>query len=315
LVRRNAGDGSLYYRADKKLWVAQYEGVYRYSKDKDKAKLRQLLNQVGITKPENITVSTLLDQYLEYATPNLKFASVERYREVMRLYMKPALGTAKTSDLTAYQVQQQYSSWIAAGISPNVIYLAHTVLSVAFESGAKWQLVRSNIIRDVDAPKVERKEIEVTPDEVKRILAQASTSPLEAGYILALSAGMRGGEIFALQPAAYDAETGTLAIRWTLVNNGTQIGTPKSKHSYRKIQLCSAARDALNKHLRNLPTDSQWMFPSRTGTNLRYHNFIRFHWRPLLKATSVDYKSFHTCCHYVASTLIGENVPLSAVAR
>lgn len=126
---------------------------------------------------------------------------------------------------------------------------------------------------------------------------------------------MRGGEIFALQPAAYDAETGTLAIRRTLVNNGTQIGTPKSKHSYRKVRLCSAARDALNKHLRNLPTDSKWMFPSRTGTNPRYHNFIRFHWRPHLKARSVDYKSFHTCRHYVASTLIGENVPLSAVAR
>jgi Phage integrase, N-terminal SAM-like domain len=167
LARRNAGDGSLYYRADKKLWVAQYERVYRYSKDKDKAKakLRQLLNQVEITKPENITVSTLLDQYLEYATPNLKFASVKRYREVIRLYIKPALGTAKTSELTAYQVQQQYSKWIAAGISPNVIYMAHTVLSRAFKRGAKWQLIRSNIIRDVDAPKVERKEI-VTPDEV-----------------------------------------------------------------------------------------------------------------------------------------------------
>jgi hypothetical protein len=164
LARRNAGDVSLYYRADKKLWVAQYEGVYRYSKDKDKAKatLRQLLNQVEITKPENITVSTLLDQYLEYATPNLKFASVKRYREVIRLYIKPALGTAKTSELTAYQVQQQYSKWIAADISPNVIYMAHTVLSGAFKRGAKWQLVRSNIIRDVDAPKVERKEIEVT---------------------------------------------------------------------------------------------------------------------------------------------------------
>jgi hypothetical protein len=36
--RRNAGDGSLYFRQDKGLWVAQHNGVYRYSKDKDKAK-------------------------------------------------------------------------------------------------------------------------------------------------------------------------------------------------------------------------------------------------------------------------------------
>ena len=165
MARRNAGDGSLYFRQDKGLWVAQHDGVYRYSKDKDKAKakLRQLLANAHESKPENITVSTLLDQYLEYATPNLKFASVKRYREVIRIHIKPALGHVRAAELTAYQVQQQYSKWIAAGTSPNVIYLAHTVLSGAFKRGAKWQLVRSNIIRDVDAPKVQHKEIEVSP--------------------------------------------------------------------------------------------------------------------------------------------------------
>ncbi len=94
---RNAGDGSLYFRADKGLWVAQYNGVYRYSKDKDKAKqkLQELLNNAHESKPENITVSTLLDQYLEYASPNLKFATVKRYREAIRLYIKPALGVRR----------------------------------------------------------------------------------------------------------------------------------------------------------------------------------------------------------------------------
>jgi ribosomal protein L20 len=37
--RGAAGDGSLYYKADKGLWVAQHEGVYRYSKDKARAML------------------------------------------------------------------------------------------------------------------------------------------------------------------------------------------------------------------------------------------------------------------------------------
>jgi integrase len=311
--RRSAGDGSLYYRADKGLWVAQHDGVYRYSKDKDKAKqkLRELLNNAHESKSENITVATLLDQYLEYASTNLKFATVKRYREAIRLHIKPALGGAKVSELTAYQVQQQYSKGLSRGVSANVVYLAHTVLSGAFRSAAKWQLVRANIIRDVDPPKVQHKEIEVfIPDEVRRILSEARTSPLEAAYVLALSTGMRGGEVFALQPDDYD--NGILAIRRTLVNNGTQIGTPKSKNSYRKIQLAPVARDALERHLRNR---GEWVFPSKAGTNLRHHNFIRFHWRPLLNRAGVPYKRFHTCRHYVASTLIGQSVPLSAVAR
>jgi integrase len=126
---------------------------------------------------------------------------------------------------------------------------------------------------------------------------------------------MRGGEVFALQPQDYSAHAGTLAIRRTLVNNGTRVGTPKSKNSYRKIQLAPVARDALERHLHENSGGVEWVFPSRAGTNLRYHNFIRFHWRPLLQRAGVQYKSFHTCRHYVASTLIGQNVPLSAVAR
>jgi integrase len=313
--RRSAGDGSLYFREDKQLWVAQYNGVYRYSKDKDKAKqkLRELLRASESVKPENITAATLLDQWLEYASPNLKPGTIKRYREAIKIYIKPALGNERVATITAYQVQQQYSKWLAGDVSPNVIYLAHTVLSGAFKRAAKWQLVRSNIIRDVDAPKVHRKEVEVwTPEEAGHILTQARISPLEAAYILAMSTGARGGEILALQPADYDK--GKLSIRRTLVNNGTQIGTPKSKNSYRTIHLPAIARDALERHL-DAVSGSVWMFPSKAGTTLFYHNFIRFHWKPLLQRAGVPYKTFHTCRHYVVSQLIHQGLPISSIAR
>jgi integrase len=177
--RRSAGDGSLYYREDKQLWVAQYAGVYRYSKDRHKAKqkLNELLATAHASRPENITVSTLIDQWIEYQSPNLKPASVKRYREAIRLYIAPAFGHHKVRSLSAYQVQQQYSKWLTQGVSPNVVYLVHTVLSSALKRAAKWQLVAHNIIRDVDAPRVERKEVEVfTPEEARALLSAASHS-------------------------------------------------------------------------------------------------------------------------------------------
>jgi integrase len=36
---------------------------------------------------------------------------------------------------------------------------------------------------------------------------------------------------------------------------------------------------------------------------------------PLIKRAGIEYKSFHTCRHYVASELIGRGIPISAVAR
>jgi integrase len=192
----------------------------------------------------------------------------------------------------------------------------HTVLSGAFKRAAKWQLVRHNIIRDVDAPKVHRREVQVfTPDEVQCILAAAQDDRrMEAAYILALSTGMRGGEIFSLKPQDYDGD-GRLSIRRTLVNNGTQIGTPKSKNSRRTIQLPAIAKDALERHFYRMDGGTVWMFPSRAGTTLFYHNVIRFHWRPLLQRAGVRYRNFHVCRHYVVSELIHRGLPISSIAR
>jgi integrase len=315
MERRSAGDGSLYYRADNDLWVAQHQGVYRYSKDKDKAKqkLHELLSKADASKPDNITVSTLLDQWFEYQSQNIKPATAKRYREVIRIYIKPAFGHFKLRTLTAYNVQQQYSKWLASGISPNTINHIHTVLSSAFKRAAKWRVVGHNIIQDVDAPKIQRNEVEVfTPEEVQALLSEAKYSSLEAVFVLALSTGMRGGEVLALQPQDY--HDGKLDIRRTLVSNSTSIGTPKSNNSRRTIKLPEIAIEALERHLSRID-GAVWLFPSKAGTTLFYHNFLRFHWKPLIERAGIRYRYFHTCRHYVASTLIGQCVPISAVAR
>ena len=316
MTRRSAGEGSLYFREDKQLWVAQYNGVYRYSKDEDKAKqkLEELLSKADPYKPENITVSTVLDQWFEYQSQNIKPATAKRHSEVIRIYIKPALGHVKLRTLTAYNVQQQYSKWLASGTSPSTISHVHTVLSSAYKRAAKWQLAH-NIIRDVDAPKIKRSEVEIfTPDEVQALLSEAKHSPLEAAFVLALSTGARGGEILSLQTQDYYNETSTLAIRRTLVSNSTSIGSPKSNNSRRTIQLPEIAIEALERHLRQL-NGSVWTFPSKAGTVHFYHNFLRFHWKPLVKRAGIPYRSFHTCRHYVASALIREGIPISAVAR
>jgi integrase len=195
---------------------------------------------------------------------------------------------------------------------PNTINHVHTVLSGAFKRTAKWRLAPYNIIQDVDAPKIKRTEVEVfTPDKVQALLTEAKYSPLEAVFVLALSTGMRGGEILALQPTDY--HDGELHIRRTLVNNSTSIGTPKSSNSRRTIQLPEIAIEAVERHS-SIGNGGDWLFPSKAGTVLFYHNFLRFHWKPLVERTGIPYRSFHCCRHYVASTLIGQGIPISAAS-
>jgi integrase len=132
--------------------------------------------------------------------------------------------------------------------------------------------------------------------------------------MLALSTGMRAGEILALQKSDVNLDSGTLQLRRTLILNGASIGTPKSKNSRRTIQLPQIALDNLERHLRG-SNDGGWVLPGRTGQNLRYHNFIRFHWKRLVERAGIEYRNFHTCRHYVASELPQKGIPISAVAR
>jgi integrase len=317
MARRSPGDGSLYQRRTDGLWVAQYQGEYRYSKDKAtaKSKLRKLMTEADEVKPENITVGKYIDQWFDFAKPNLKPSTIKRYRESIEVHIKPNIGDTKLHKVEALTVQEMYAAMLRAGLSSTTVNIVHSVLSSAYKCAIKWRLVRHNIMADVDAPRIVRKEVEVfTPQEVRALLSAASGNHLEGVYVLALSTGMRGGEILALQRPDVSMDAGILQVRRTLILNGSGIGTPKSKNSYRTIQLPQVALDALERHT-NKNGASLWLFPGKSGQNLRYHSFIRFQWKRLVEYAGIDYKCFHTCRHYVASELLRKGIPISAVAR
>jgi integrase len=162
MVRRSPGDGSLYQRKDG-LWVAQYQGEYRYSKDKAtaKSKLRKLMTEADEVKPKNITVGKYIDQWFEFAKPNLKPSTIKRYNEAIEVHIKPAFGDAKLHKLDARTVQDTYAGMLRDGLSASTVNIVHSVLSSAFKRAAKWCMVWHNIMADVDAPRIENREVEV----------------------------------------------------------------------------------------------------------------------------------------------------------
>jgi integrase len=309
--RRNAGDGSLYQRKDGS-WVAQFKGKYKYSKDKDKAKekLHKMLSGAEEVKPSNITVGTVLDQYLGTATVNLKPRTITRYRVAIQVHLKPSFGTTRLHKLTALQVEEVYARKLKDGLSASTIQLINAILSSAIKRAVRLKLTEHNICKDVQTPKIHRDEVTVfSPDEVRAILEAAGS---RAMWLLALQTGLRVGELLGLKASDFDAEKGTLSIRRT-VHNGL-VGSPKSVRGKRTITLPQRAYGALRGHTEGMLEDS-WMFPSRRGNPISFSSFIACYYKPLLKQAGVEYKNFHTCRHYVASTLPSRGLPIPAVAR
>lgn len=312
--RRNAGEGSVYQRKDGS-WVAQFQGKYRYAQTEDaaKQKLYKMLTNTEESKPKNITVGKLLDEYITHATPNLKPRTVKRYREAINLHLNSSLGKVKLHALDALTIEGMYSRKLADGVSPSTIQLINAVLSSSMKRAVRLKLASHNPCKDVELPRIETKEVEVfDPSEVRAILTAAKDDPLEACWVLALQTGMREGELIGTQVKDFDRANGTLAIRRT-VYNGVE-GTPKSKRGRRTIKLPQAARDALTSHTEQ-HNGSIWMFPNSVGKPMWRSTFVDLHWKPLLRRANVEYKHFHTARHYVASTLLGKGLPITAVAR
>jgi integrase len=313
--RRSAGEGSIYQRKDRS-WVAQYKGKYKYAKTKNLAqqKLLELRTQTEAVKPKNITIEKHLDKYIEVVKTHLKPRTVKRYGQAIEAHLKPAFGKKKLHRLDAIDIQDFYVKKLSEGVSPSTIQLLHAVLSSALKRGVRWKLIEQNPCKNVELPRTEREEVEpFTYEEASALLSAAKHDRLEALWVLGLTTGMREGELIGAKRGDVDLEQGTLCISRT-VYNGVE-GTPKSKRSRRTIKLPHTALDALHRHIEQGDyADDDWLFPNTAGNPIWCYSFIAHYWRPLTEHAGIQYKNFHTCRHYVASTLLGKALPITAVA-
>ena len=74
---------------------------------------------------------------------------------------------------------------------------------------------------------------------------------LEALYVLAITTGMRQGELLGLKWEDVDFEAGTLQVRRTLsthVGRGFSFSPPKTAKGRRSIKLPELATSSLKKH-------------------------------------------------------------------
>ncbi len=131
----------------------------------------------------------------------------------------------------------------------------------------KWQLISLNIAEAVDPPRSTKREIRpLNPEQVKILLEAAKGTNLYALYLLAITTGMRQGELLGLKWEDVDLRTGVLQVRRTIFNG--QVGAPKTSKGRRSIKLTQAAIEVLQRHQRQ----GEWVFSSSVGTPMNCHN-------------------------------------------
>jgi integrase len=113
-------------------------------------------------------------------------------------------------------------------------------------------LIPRNATEAVKPPQVRREEMQpLSPEQVKVLLEAARNERLEALCVLAVTTGLRQGELLGLKWEDVDLEAGMLRVRRTLVTtkDGPQLAAPKTKGSRRTVRLTQSAVKALRSHL------------------------------------------------------------------
>ncbi len=311
--RRGRGEGSIYRRKDGS-WVAQYTAgdKRRYIYGKTRKDVAAGLSKAiaerdsGIVyDSENLKVAGYLDRWLDSIKDTLRERTWRRHEEITRIHLKPTLGNIKLDRLSALQVQSLYRTKLNSGLSPRTVQIIHATLHKALKQAVRWSLVPRNVCEVVVPPRVPKSEIRpLDARQAKKLLDKAwDTQPYYYPlYVLAVTTGMRSGEILGLQWQDVDLDAGTVQVRRTVFNG--VVSTPKTSRSNRGIKLPEIAVEAIRRH----PRRSAWVFSSKNGNSLSVHNLHNRSWKPLLRDARLPDIRFHDLRHTCATLLLSKGV-------
>jgi integrase len=111
--------------------------------------------------------------------------------------------------------------------------------------------IRRNMSDLASPPRKQRRQMRVlSPEQARRLLDVVANEPLEALYVVALTAGMRQGELLSLKWRDVDFDNGYVQVHTSLskTKRGCVFAEPKTAQSRRKVVLTKSAVAALRRH-------------------------------------------------------------------
>lgn len=129
-----------------------------------------------------------------------------------------------------------------------MVQLVHAVLRNALQNAVREELVARNVAKlvQVEGPTYARGQ-GLEPAAARGLLATVKDDRLYALYLLALTLGLRKGELLGLRWDAVDLEKGELSVTRSLqrINGELVSAQPKTRYSCRTIPLPPFVLEAL----------------------------------------------------------------------
>lgn len=202
--------------------------------------------------PEKMSFEAFLDEWREkYAKKHLEPKTVENYNHMLKNHILPIFGTRRLSDVKPIHVVSFIDQLAgdgarkdnkSGGLSSSSIRFVHRILKDIFERAVDWRIIKTNPVATVKRPKIQQREVEVyDEDEAARLFQALEHEPTHWRLMitLALTTGLRRGELLALEWKHIDLHKGTINVVQSLsyANGENILKEPKTKNSKRKVSI------------------------------------------------------------------------------
>ncbi len=318
---RHKGDG---YRRDDGLWVirvqlADGKRVACYGKTLAEARRKAEAKRGEWRPAAEASVASFAQDWLSERRTSMKPQGWATYERTLRLHILPVLGDVPLAEVTERHLADLYGRLAAQGLAGSSANFVGVVLKAMLSDAERRSMIQRNPSRHVRLPRIvrSREKVILDAEEARRLIEAAKGEGFAALYTLALTTGMRSGEIRALRWRDIDLEGGRVLVRGTVttrIGGGRIIDTPKTTRSLRDIPIPQVTVQALAAHrARSAPADGM-VFPGRNGTLLHSQTLGRaFHTH--LDRAGLRPMTFHALRDTAATLMLQGGVPAHVVSR
>ncbi|WP_232729968.1 tyrosine-type recombinase/integrase [Paenibacillus phocaensis] len=208
--------------------------------------------------PEKMTFSSFVEIWTKkFVQKNLEETTAYNYSYQVDKRMIPYFGDMQLDKIKTLHLTD-YMDKLAETVGDSSQVYNYRILRSIFSKAVAWKVLKTNPMDGVDKPKEQPKEMNYYNEkEIAQLLAalESEESSFKLLVLLALTTGMRRGELLGLEWKHIDLEQGIIDIKQTIpmFKDGEPVlKGPKRSSSIRKIVIPSSIVEELKQYQKHM---------------------------------------------------------------
>jgi integrase len=259
------------------------------------------VNSIAYRPGRVATLEEFAERWRKEVLSKRKPSTIHAAESHLKIQILPILGNIRLNEL-GVENQQSFVTRLSGTVSRKTLLNVLGTLSSMLKTAQNWGYLCEGLnFRKLVLPErsISKEPPSFTADQARSIIAMAK-GQYRVMFAIAAMAGLRAGEILALQVGDFDFEKNLLTIRRSVWRG--KLSTPKTSRSHAVLPVPDALARIVREHISTLK--SEWLFLNRRGHFFIAENVVRQALVPILDKLNIPRCGFHAFRHTHATLLL-----------